>query len=158
MALTLTSSAFTPGGVIPIRHSCEGADESPALMWGDPPDGTRSLVLICDDPDAPRGVWVHWVMYNIPPRVRGLPQGIQRDPQLPDGSRQGNNSSGRSGYSGPCPPPGHGPHRYFFKLYALDTMLDLPPGATKDELVEAMDGHILDQAETMGRFERKTRR
>lgn len=154
----LFSDAFFAGDVIPLRHTCEGKDLSPPLTWGDPPEGTQSFALICDDPDAPAGDWVHWLLYDIPAQVRGLPQGVEKDPELSDGSRQGRNGFGRLGYAGPCPPRGRGAHRYFFTLYALDTVLGLPPAATKQDLLAAMEGHILAQAELMGRFERKTER
>ncbi len=154
----LFSDACFSGDMIPIRYTCEGRNLSPPLTWGDPPEGTQSFALICDDPDAPSGDWVHWLLYDLPAQVRGLPQGIELDPELPDGSRQGRNGSGRLGYTGPCPPPGRGPHRYFFTLYALDARLGLPPAATKAELLRAMEGHILAQAELMVRFERRTRR
>jgi hypothetical protein len=122
------------------------------LAWNDPPAGAASLALIVDDPDAPGGVWVHWVLYNIPAEARGLPEGVPAQDELPDGSRHGVNSWGRRDYGGPCPPSGT--HRYFFKLYALDTMLDLPAGATKEELLAAMQGHILGEAELMGTYTR----
>ena len=154
----LFSDACFGGDMIPIRYTCEGKNLSPPLTWGDPPEGTQSFALICDDPDAPSGDWVHWLLYDLPAPVRGLPQGIEQDPELPDGSRQGRNGSGRLGYTGPCPPPGRGPHRYFFTLYALDTRLGLPPAATKAELLRAMEGHVLAQAELMVRFERKTQK
>ncbi len=154
----LSSDAFLSGDMIPIRHTCEGRDLSPPLTWGDPPEGTRSFALVCEDPDAPRGIWVHWVLFNLPAQVRGLPQGVEPDPELADGSRQGRNDFGRLGYGGPCPPPGRGPHRYYFRLYALDTLLALPPGATRADLLAAMDGHVLATAELMGRFERPTHR
>jgi Raf kinase inhibitor-like YbhB/YbcL family protein len=154
----LFSDAFLAGDIIPIRHTCEGKDISPPLTWGDPPEGTQSFALICDDPDAPAGDWVHWLLYDIPPNVRGLPQGIEKDPELPDGSRQGRNGFGRLGYAGPCPPSGRGAHRYFFTLYALDTRLGLAPAATKQDLLAAMEGHVLAKAELMGRFERATKK
>lgn len=158
MSFTLYSNDFLPGDLIPPRFSCEGQDISPAINWGDPPPGTMSFALICDDPDAPGGTFVHWVFYRIPNKVRGLPQNVEKDPELSDGSRQGKNDFGRIGYGGPCPPPGHGPHRYFFKIYALDEVPNLPAGASKDELLAAMEGHILAQAEVMGRFERVSER
>lgn len=154
----LSSDAFLSGDMIPIRHTCEGRDLSPPLTWGDPPEGTQSFALVCEDPDAPRGIWAHWVLFNLPAQVRGLPQGVEPDPELADGSRQGRNDFGRLGYGGPCPPPGHGPHRYYFRLYALDRLLALPPGATRADLLAAMDGHVLATAELMGRFERPTHR
>lgn len=151
--MTLTSSAFTHGAMIPKEYTCDGKDISPPLSWGDPPEKTQSFALIMDDPDAPMGTWVHWVIYNIPATARGLPEGVPKDADLPDGSRQGRNSWRKIGYGGPCPPSGT--HRYFFKLYALDIVLTLASGATKDELLKAMEGHILANAELMGRYARR---
>jgi Raf kinase inhibitor-like YbhB/YbcL family protein len=150
MSLGLTSPAFQPGSPLPVAYSCRGRDVSPALNWGESPAGTKSLALIMDDPDAPMGTWVHWVIYNIPASARGLPEAVPAGPQLKDGSLQGKNSGGQNGYNGPCPPSGT--HRYFFKLYALDTALTLSSGASKDQLLKAMQGHILAQAELMGTF------
>ncbi|NOY98742.1 MAG: YbhB/YbcL family Raf kinase inhibitor-like protein [Chloroflexi bacterium] len=152
MPFELTSSAFAPGESIPEVYSCDGDDISPPLAWGDPPEGTQSFALITDDPDAPGGTWVHWVLYNIPAGARSLPENIPLDPQLADGSLQGKNSWHRLGYGGPCPPSGT--HRYFFKLYALDASPGLTAGAAKEELLQAMDGHILAQAELMGTYSR----
>ncbi len=151
--MTLTSSVFTHGAMIPKDYTCDGRDVSPPLSWGEPPEKTQSFALIMDDPDAPMGTWVHWVIYNIPATARGLAEGVPTDADLPDGSRQGRNSWRRIGYGGPCPPSGT--HRYFFKLYALDTVLTLASGATKDELLKAMEGHILAQVELMGRYSRR---
>ena len=152
MALQLTSTAFAAGGMIPSRYTCDDADVSPALAWSGVPAGTKSLALICDDPDAPdpaapRMTWVHWVLFNIPPSATGLPEAAFPH-DLPSGTRQGSNDWNRIGYGGPCPPIGT--HRYFFKLYALDTALDLAAGASKEQLLKAMEGHILAQAEVMG--------
>lgn len=155
MTLTLTSSAFTHGGAIPSVYTCEGDDLSPPLAWTDPPAGTTSVALISDDPDAPMGTWVHWVLYNLAPTARRLAPGFPPDGEVKDGARQGMTDFGRTGYGGPCPPSGT--HRYFFKLYALDTVLDLKPGATKAQLEAAMAGHILAQGELMGTY-RKARR
>jgi Raf kinase inhibitor-like YbhB/YbcL family protein len=149
----LSSPAFAHGGSIPVDFCCDDKDISPALQWGEPPQGTNSLALIMDDPDAPSGTWVHWVLYNLPVSARSLPEGVPPDAELPDGSRQGRNSWGRLGYGGPCPP--RGTHRYFFKLYALDTQLGLPAGATKEQLLKAMQGHVLASAELMGTYARK---
>ncbi len=149
----LTSPAFEQGGGIPARYTCAGENVSPPLEWGEVPEGAKSLALICDDPDAPRGTFVHWVIFNIPPSAKGLAEGIPKEPELSDGSIQGRNDFGEIGYGGPCPPPGPA-HRYFFKLYALDTKLDLPPGATKAQVLQAMQGHVLAQTELMGRFAR----
>lgn len=150
MSIELKSSAFTSGGAIPAQYACTGSDKSPALTWSEPPAGTQSFALIMDDPDAPAGTWVHWVLFNIPASAPGLTEGIPAGETLPDGSLQGRNSSGNLGYNGPCPPSGT--HRYFFKLYALDEMLGLSPGADKGELLKAMEGHTLGQGELMGTF------
>ncbi|HYA64666.1 MAG TPA: YbhB/YbcL family Raf kinase inhibitor-like protein [Candidatus Sulfotelmatobacter sp.] len=153
MSFTLKSPDFTAGGTIPKQFTCEGADLSPALQWVDPPAATQSFALIADDPDAPVGTWVHWVLFDLPAALRALPQNFPKTEQSADGSRQGRNDFGRIGYGGPCPPPGK-LHRYFFKLYALDTKLDLKPGASKKDVERAMKGHILAQGEYMGRFSR----
>ncbi|MGQ9458922.1 MAG: YbhB/YbcL family Raf kinase inhibitor-like protein [Anaerolineae bacterium] len=153
MALKVESPAFSPGGDIPRPYTCDGPDLSPPLRWSEPPAGTQSLALICDDPDAPAGTWVHWVLYRIPATVRELPEGVPKRDTLADGSRQGRNDFGKVGYGGPCPPRGP-KHRYFFKVYALDVVIDLPPGATKAELLKAMEGHVLAQGELMGRYGR----
>jgi Raf kinase inhibitor-like YbhB/YbcL family protein len=152
----ITSTDFAPGGAIPREFTCEGADGSPALEWTAPPAGTKSLALIVDDPDAPVGTWVHWVIYNLPPESRGLSASTPKDAELADGSRQGENDFRRLSYGGPCPPPGRA-HRYFFKLYALDVKLEAGPGLTKQQLEKAMEGHTLARAELMGRYKRGTR-
>lgn len=153
VTIELKSAAFAPGEPIPTRYTCDGDDLSPPLEWGDPPEGTQSLALIVDDPDAPGGTWVHWVLYNLPADTRSLAEAIPADADLQDGSQHGNNSWKRLGYGGPCPPSGT--HRYFFKLYALDTVLDPDPGKSKDNLLQAIEGHILAQAELMGTYTRK---
>ncbi len=155
MAFTLTSPSFSAGSTIPSRHTCDDADASPALQWTEPPAGTRSLALIVDDPDAPVGTWVHWVLFDLPPTQRSLSEGIRPDRVLgdPKGSRQGTNDFRRIGWGGPCPPPGT-PHRYVFKLYALDGPLGLEPGASKAEVERAMKGHVLGQAELIGKYAR----
>ena len=153
MNLRIYSSAFEDGGMIPSKYTCDGADISPPLAWSGLPEGTKSIAIINDDPDAPMGTWVHWVIYNIPPTAQGLAEDIKRVEKLPDGTLQGKNSWGRIGYGGPCPPGGT--HRYFFKIYALDKMLNLKPGATKEELLTAMKGHILAQAQFYGKYSRK---
>jgi len=150
MSIEITSSAFAHEAAIPQKFSCKGEDVSPALAWGEPPAGTQSFALIMDDPDAPAGTWVHWVLFNIPASTRGLPEAFPSDATLPDGSMSGKNSWGKTGYGGPCPPSGT--HRYFFKLYALDEMLGISAGATKGELEKAMVGHILATGELMGTF------
>lgn len=151
--ISLLSDAFEEGTPIPRQHTCDGADLSPALSWEGIPDGTRSLALICDDPDAPVGTWVHWVIYGLPADAVELPAGVPTDPELEGGVRQGVNDFGRYGYGGPCPPPGP-PHRYFFRVYALDAELDLSAGASKQELLAAMEGDVLDEGVLMGTYQR----
>ena len=153
VSLELKSPDFTPGGDIPKQFTCEGANISPALKWNDPPTAAKSFVLIADDPDAPVGTWVHWAIFDLPANLRALPQNVPKNEQSADGTRQGRNDFGEIGYGGPCPPPGK-PHRYFFKLYALDAKLNLAPGATKQQVERAMQGHILAQGECIGRFSR----
>jgi len=147
MTITLQSSAFSEGSTIPEKYTCEGPDVSPPLSWSGVPEEAQSLVLIADDPDAPAGTWVHWVIFNIPPDTGEFPEGVT------DLGTEGKNDFNRTGYGGPCPPPGNA-HRYFFKLYALDTTLDLSPRATKQDLVKAMEGHVLAQGQLMGKFSR----
>lgn len=149
MALTITSTAFAQGQPIPAKYTCDGRDISPPLHWSDVPAGTQSFALIMDDPDAPAGTWVHWVLFNLPANLYDLPE--KATP--PQGSLEGKNSWGRLGYGGPCPP--RGSHRYFFKLYTLDTILNVASGASKEQLLKAMDGHTLAQAELMGTYSRK---
>jgi Raf kinase inhibitor-like YbhB/YbcL family protein len=144
--------AFEPGEPIPPQYTCDGDDVSPPLGWSDPPSDTRSFALICDDVDAPGTIWVHWVLYNLPAEARGLPEDVPPDADLPDGSRHGENSWQELGYGGPCPPSGT--HRYVFRFYALDTALDLAAGAGKEQLLQAMEGHILARAELMGTYTR----
>jgi Raf kinase inhibitor-like YbhB/YbcL family protein len=153
MAFELTSSAFKEGELIPKKYTCEGPDASPLLRWGNPPQGTRSFALIADDPDAPVGTWVHWVIFNLPADARELPEGVPAQDTLPNGPRQGLNDFKRVGYGGPCPPPGK-PHRYYFKLYALDKVLDLKPRVTKAQILDASKGHVLAEAQLMGKFGR----
>ena len=157
MNLTITSDAFVHQGGIPAIYTCEGSDISPSLAWAGAPEGTRSLLLIVDDQDAPdpaapQRVWVHWVLFNLPPDSAGLRAGVAPS-ELPKGTRQGVNDWQRMGYGGPCPPISR--HRYFHKLYALDLELDLPDGATKQQLEAAMKGHVLAQAELMGTYQKK---
>jgi Raf kinase inhibitor-like YbhB/YbcL family protein len=149
MMFEITSPAFAAGETIPVKYTCDGNDISPPLQWSEPPANTQSLALVVDDPDAPVGTWDQWILFNLPADARELPE--QATP--PGGAQDGHNSWGRTGYGGPCPPGGT--HRYFFKLYALDIMLDLPAGATKNTLQTAMEGHILAQAELMGRYSRQ---
>ncbi|MBI5873227.1 MAG: YbhB/YbcL family Raf kinase inhibitor-like protein [Candidatus Omnitrophica bacterium] len=153
MAMELGSPAFENKGVIPKLFSCEGKDVSPALEWRGAPVGAKSFAVICDDPDAPMGTWVHWVIYNIPAGKQGMSEGVSRTAMLDDGSKQGFTDFQRPGYGGPCPPPGR-PHRYFFKLYALDTKLDIKAKVTKEVLLEAMEGHILAEAVLVGTYQR----
>ncbi len=156
MSLVLTSSAFSDGGSIPEEYTCEGEDLSPPLAWSGLPEDTRSLALIVDDPDAPdpaapRMTWVHWVLYNIPPTVTGLGRGADAG-SLPADARSGTNDWGRTGYGGPCPPVGR--HRYFHKLYALDTVLPDLGNPTKADLLDAMEGHVLESAELVGTYQK----
>jgi Raf kinase inhibitor-like YbhB/YbcL family protein len=153
MTLVLTSAAFKDGGAIPSKYTCEGADVSPALQWTRPPEHTKSLALVCDDPDAPMGTWVHWVLYGIPADSTSLPEGVAKEAVVKGVGTQGRNDFRRTGYGGPCPPPGK-PHRYFFKLYALDAVLDLRPGAEKKDLEKAMMGHVLAQGQVVGTYRR----
>ena len=153
MSITLRSSDFSNGGDIAKEFTCSGEDRSPALEWSEAPGGTKSFALIADDPDAPAGAWVHWVIFNIPGSARSLQGGIEKTEQLADGTRQGHNDFRKIGYNGPCPPPGKA-HRYFFKLYALDSELKLAPGATRSDVEKAMTGHILGHTEWMGRYRR----
>jgi len=148
MSLQLTSDAFVNGQTIPAKYSCIGKNISPALAWTEPPTGAQSFALIVDDPDAPGGTWVHWVLFNIPADTRSL----QEDFSAAGNSTMiaGENSSGMKSYQGPCPPSGT--HRYYFKLYALDAAISLKPGATKEQLLKEMGGHILAQTELMGTF------
>jgi len=152
MAFKLTIAAFPEGGAIPKLHTCEGADVSPSLEWSGQPADTRSFALIVDDPDAPGGDWNHWLLFDLPASVQALPQGYK--PGAPGTS--GKNDFGHPGYGGPCPPRGHGPHRYFFKLYALGVpSLGLKAGAKRAEIDRAMRGHILAETQYMGRYERR---
>lgn len=153
MAINLTSTAFEEGGMIPSKYTCDGDDISPPLKWDSVPDGTVSIALISDDPDAPMGTWVHWVLYNLPPDKTQLPENFPDDETLEDGTRQGVTDFGRTGYGGPCPPSGT--HRYFFKIYALDTKLELSAGAKKRDLLNAMEGHILGKGQLMGKYKRR---
>ena len=153
MGFKLESPAFDHGGRIPRKYTCDGEEISPPLEWSGAPAGTRSFALICDDPDAPMGTWVHWVLYDLPSDTSSLPEGLPNQREFSNGAKSGKNSWGKHGYGGPCPPSGV--HRYFFRLYALDIpTLGLPAGARKHQVLEAMRGHILAQAEWMGRYSR----
>ncbi len=151
--ISISADGFKEGETIPEEFTCEGRNISPRLSWKGIPSGTKSIALIMDDPDAPKGTFVHWVLYNMNAKAQNLPKGMSLNPKLPDGSIQGMTDFGRPGYGGPCPPPGK-PHRYFFKIYALDTTLDLPPGATKGQVESAMKEHILAKGELMGKYSR----
>ena len=152
-ALEVRSPVFRNGDLIPAKYTCKEEDISPPLEWSQVPPDTESLAIILDDPDASTGIWVHWVIYGIPPEKNSFPEGAKKEKELRDGSVQGVNSFGRIGYDGPCPPAG-ALHRYFFTLYALDKKLGLEPGLTREELLEAMKGHIKAQAWLMGKFRR----
>jgi Raf kinase inhibitor-like YbhB/YbcL family protein len=150
--LALTSSAFQNGGPIPERCTCSGSNKSPELEWSGVSADVRSLTLILDDPDAPMGTFVHWVLYNVSPFIKGLPEGMSASASV-GSSEQGVNGQGEIGYTGPCPPPGK-PHHYHFRLYALDRKLELKPGATKQQVEAAVKGHVLSSTELVGIFER----
>ena len=158
VALILSSNAFTAGGAIPARYSCDGADVSPQLSWSGTPAGTVTLALIADDPDAPGGTWVHWVIFNLPGSLTALAEGVPKTDQLQHlgGTLQGRNDFRRVGYGGPCPPKGRA-HRYFFRLYALDAALPLHAGASRQDVDRAMHGHILAEATLMGTYARTAR-
>ncbi|MGA8037823.1 MAG: YbhB/YbcL family Raf kinase inhibitor-like protein [Candidatus Acidiferrales bacterium] len=150
---SIVSASFEADGTIPTKYSCAGENVSPALEWKNPPDGTQAFALIVDDPDNPKKTIVHWVIYNLPAAARTLPEAVPDKAKLPDGSMQGKNEDGKSRYRGPCPPDGPA-HHYFFKLYALDAAVGLKPKATAAELEGAMKGHILVQAQLIGRFQK----
>ncbi|MGB5289740.1 MAG: YbhB/YbcL family Raf kinase inhibitor-like protein [Ignavibacteriaceae bacterium] len=152
MEIKLTSTAFKEGEFIPEKYTCDGENVSPPLEWNGIPAATKSIALICDDPDAPIGTWVHWVIFNIPASVNKLNENVPLNKVLEDGTVQGNNDFRKIGYGGPCPPGGT--HRYFFKIYALDKRIELVPGATKAELIKEMEGHILADGKLMGTFSR----
>jgi Raf kinase inhibitor-like YbhB/YbcL family protein len=153
-AFELTSPAFANGAGVPVRHTCDGADVSPALAWKDAPAGAKAFALVCEDPDAPAGTWTHWVAYDLPAGRRDLPEGVPHDQTLADGSRQGMNDFRKLGYGGPCPPPGPA-HRYVFKLFALDAPTGLEPGATRQQLLQAIARHTVGTAELTGTYRRR---
>jgi len=153
MNLVLRSTAFEPKAKIPDVFTCDSSNVSPPLVWENVPEGTKSFALICDDPDAPVGTWVHWVIYNIPGTAKGLSEKVPAVEKLKDGTLQGKNDFGRLGYGGPCPPRGK-PHRYFFRLYALDTVLPGPSGLRKKQLLTAIEGHVIETAEFYSIYER----
>jgi len=152
MDIKVSSPIFEEGGMIPEKYTCDGMDVSPPLTWASVPEEAKSIALICDDPDAPLGTWVHWVLFNLPADINELPEGILPERELESRARQGMNDFHKIGYGGPCPPGGT--HRYYFKLYALDVELDLEAGATKSDLIEAMEGHIVAEGQLMGRYSR----
>jgi Raf kinase inhibitor-like YbhB/YbcL family protein len=153
MALDLRSSAFSDGGRIPSKYTCDGKDTSPPLSWTGIPAGGKCLALTCDDPDAPRGLWVHWVVFDLPPSATGLPEGVPATPEISGGGRQGKNDFGKIGYGGPCPPSGT--HRYVFTLYALDSTLGLPAGTTRQDLLAATRNRALGEATLTGIYSRR---
>lgn len=153
MALSVNSTAFQENQPIPSKYTCDGQNISPPIRWGSAPEGTRSFALIAEDPDAPSGTFVHWVIYNIPANENSLPEGTPGDKALQSGAQQGTNDFHKIGYGGPCPPSGT--HRYFFKLYALDTKLALYEGATRQDLEKAMQGHILAEGQLMGTYQKR---
>ena len=153
MTMKVTSSAFENGEFIPPLYTCNGKNISPDLKWSGFPKGTKSFAVIADDPDAPMGEWVHWIVYDIPANVTELEKNFPKDRELPNGVKQGVTDFGKPGYGGPCPPSGT--HRYFFKVYALDEYLNLPAGLTKAQLLKSMEGHILAKGELMGKYKRK---
>ncbi len=150
--MKITSTSFEDGGMIPRKYACDGEDISPPLAWTEIPDSTKTLALICEDPDAPVGTWVHWVIFNIPASERALHEHIPSINRLPNGAIQGRNDFGNIGYGGPCPPMGT--HRYFFRIYALSTVLNLEPGISKSELLNAMEDVLLAEGQLMGRYNR----
>jgi Raf kinase inhibitor-like YbhB/YbcL family protein len=152
-AIKVTSAAFAEGGVIPAQYTCDGANISLPLAWSNLPTNTKTLALIVDDPDAPLKTWVHWVLYDLPATTTQLPENVKAGDTLPGGGKQGTTDFRKVSYGGPCPPSGT--HRYFFKLYALDAETSLKPGATKDDLLTAMEGHILARGELMGTYSRQ---
>jgi Raf kinase inhibitor-like YbhB/YbcL family protein len=152
MAIHVESSVFSEGGQIPSRYTCDGRDISPPLSWSGVPEGTKSLALICDDPDAPGKTWVHWVLFNLPPRIKELPEGVPALETISGGGEQGTNDFRKIGYGGPCPPSGT--HRYMFKLYALDTEVALASGATRADLDRAMKGRVLAEGALTGKYSR----
>ncbi len=150
--IKLTSSAFKDGEMIPAKYTCDGNNFSPSLLWSSVPNGTKSIALICDDPDAPMGTWVHWVIYDLPVSIKELPENIPSQEKLQNGAKHGINDFHKFGYGGPCPPGDT--HRYYFKIYALDNETGIKPGATKEQLLKVMKGHILAEGQLMGKYTR----
>ena len=153
MSFVLETKAFPVGGEIPSKYTCSGEDVSPALFWSGAPQGAKSFVLVVDDPDAPSGTFTHWIVYDLPATARQLPENVSKTDDLSGGGRQGRNDFRRVGYGGPCPPPGK-PHRYFFRLFALNAALNLPAGASRRDVENAMRARVVAQAELMGKFAR----
>ena len=152
-AMELSSPAISEGSTVPDQYTCKGADTSPPLNWSDVPQGAKTLTLIVEDPDAPGGTFVHWVVYNLPPDSEGLPAGVPRNPVLREGGNQGVNDFGKVGYNGPCPPPG-GPHHYRFRLYALDKRLEVGNRPKASDVEDSINGHVKATAQTVGLFSR----
>jgi len=152
LEMQISSTAFKDGKAIPEKYTCDGEDVSPPLEWTSVPEETKTLAIICDDPDAPMGIWVHWVVFNVPGDLVQLPENVPPERELDIGAIHGMNDFKKIGYGGPCPPSGT--HRYFFKIYALDADLDLPFGATKGHVMLSMEGHVLDEAHIMGTYRR----
>ncbi len=150
--MEIISSSFDEGTMIPKKYTCDAIDISPPLKWSKIPDGTKTFAIICDDPDAPMGTWVHWVIYNLPVNINELSEDVPSLEILPNGAKQGRNDFGKIGYGGPCPPGGT--HRYYFKVYALTEELNVEAGISKSELLKAMEGHILSEGQLMGRYKR----
>jgi Raf kinase inhibitor-like YbhB/YbcL family protein len=153
LAMELKSSVFQNNQDIPKKYTCDGADLSPPLVWNNPPNGAKAFAIISDDPDAPGGTWIHWVIYDLPADARELAEAVPTQESLPDGAKQGVNDFKKAGYGGPCPPRGPA-HRYFFKLYALDQPTNLKPRATKQQVLAAMKGHIVGEAQLIGKYKR----
>jgi len=153
MQIKLSSTAFQDDGLIPSKYTCDGDNISPPLAWSNIPANTKSVALIVDDPDAPAKTWVHWVLYDLPTSTTNLPETVKPQPSLPGGGKNGRNDFNKLGYGGPCPPAGT--HRYFFKIYALDSETGLQPGATKEELLHAMDDHVIGQGKLVGTYQRR---
>ncbi len=158
MNILISSDAFLEGNAIPTKYTCEGEDLSPNLRWSDIPTNTRSLALICEDPDAPSGMFTHWILFDLPPTATELPEGVSAQEKLVNGAIQGLNDFLNIGYGGPCPPPKDSAHRYFFRIFALDTRLELPAGAHREEVVLAMVGHIIAKGHLMGTYQRSQAR
>lgn len=152
MKLKITSPAFEEGGMIPRAYTCDGPNISPPLKFEETPEGAKSMALICDDPDAPVGIWVHWVLFDLPPEIKGLDEHVPPEKTLKNGAIHGINDFKKLGYGGPCPPSGT--HRYFFRVYALDKKLGLPSGASKKDILKAMEGHVLADGYLMGKYKR----